>query len=99
MKDEKGKDIGIFLVPAYAPVGTDKQEKWDDFFAILDKCILRKQRADILYIGADTNSSMGVSDARHSSDTHSVVGAYGIKHVNDSGNVSSRIWQQTICVF
>ena len=99
MKDEKGKELGIFLVAAYAPVGTDKQEKWDDFFAVLDKCILRKRSADILYIGGDTNSSMGVSDERGSSDTHSVVGAFGIKHVNDSGQrFKSYLATNNLCV-
>ena len=61
MSDKRNKEVGIFLVSAYAPVGVESQELWDDFFATLDRCIARKRNKDLLFIGVDTNYSMGTS--------------------------------------
>ena len=81
MMDRMKKEVGVFLVSAYAPVGVESQETWDDFFATLDRCIKRKRNQDLLFIGVDTNSSMGISGDRSSN----AVGRFGVQHVNDSG--------------
>ena len=79
----------MFLVSEYAPVGVESQETWDDLFATLDRCIKRKWNQDLLFIGVDTNSSMGISGDRSSNP----VGRFGVQHVNDSGLLSSHILQ------
>ena len=81
MSDKRNKEVGIFLVSAYAPVGVESQELWDDFFATLDRCIARKRNKDLLFIGVDTNSSMGTSVDSSSKS----IGRFGVKHVNDAG--------------
>ena len=81
-KDSKNKDTYIFLVSAYAPVGTSNQLLWDNFFDNIDTCLSRMHPNDILVVGADTNSSMGV---RRAEQQMSSLGRYGIHHVNDSG--------------
>ena len=81
MTDKKNKEVEVFLVSAYAPVGVGSQEVWDDFFATLDRCIERKKNQDLLFIGVDTNSSMGISCESSSNS----VGRFGIEHVNDAG--------------
>ena len=75
----------MFLVSAYAPVGTADNNVWDDFFANLSRCIARKQRGDILLIGADTNSSMGCKSSidEHFDGYRNVVGRFGLRHTNN----------------
>ena len=73
MTDCCGNDVGLFVISAYAPVGNAAVALWQDFFDKLETCISRKRRDDILLIGADTNSSMGI------------LGHFGLPHINDSG--------------
>ena len=80
LKDHERRDIGLFLVSAYAPVGKATDGEWDNYFDQLTECISRKNRNDILIIGTDTNSSMGISN-----DKDDPIGAFGIDHVNESG--------------
>ena len=85
-KDVRGKDVGIFLVSAYAPVGVAEQEVWDEFFDALDICLKRKKKDDVLLIGTDSNSSMGV--VRQGGDHKTclaALGKFGLEHVNESG--------------
>ena len=79
MKDHQKRDVGVFIVSAYAPVGNASENDWNNFFDQLRICISRKKKNDILVIGADTNSSMGQSDS------NGPLGKFGIPHVNDSG--------------
>ena len=74
MSDKRNKEVGIFLVSAYAPVGVERQEVWDEFFATLDQCIARKRNKDLLFIGVDTNSSMGTSTESSSKS----IGRFGV---------------------
>ena len=85
MRDNRGKQICIFLVSAYAPVGTADQKLWDEFFEQLNSCCSRKQRSDILIIGSDTNSSMGCGSKSDQGGVRCSIGKFGLPHVNDSG--------------
>ena len=40
-KDSSDKDMYIFLVSAYAPIGSSNQLHWDDFFDCIDICLSR----------------------------------------------------------
>ena len=86
--DMNKRDVGVFLVSAYAPVGTADNSAWDDFFDNLDRCNARKQRGDILLIGADTNSSMGCKgsiDERIVTPQQHPLGQFGLQHTNNAG--------------
>ena len=84
MRDCRNKDIGVFLISAYAPIGVAKESEWQEFFSDLDDCIAKRQGKDILVIGSDTNSSMGYS-IQHSDDSRHSLGRFGLQHVNDAG--------------
>ena len=81
LKDQQKRDVGVFIISAYAPVGNAPDDVWDIFFEQLDSCIARKTSNDILVIGTDTNSSMG--HAIENDD--GPLGNFGLPHVNDSG--------------
>ena len=59
VKDEKRRELNIFLVSAYAPTGDAAPAAKAQFFTALDSCIERKAANDILVIGMDGNSSVG----------------------------------------
>ena len=69
------------MVSAYAPVSTASDEEWQEYYDRLQECIDRRRSQDILLIGSDCNSSIGTSLTREST----VVGMYGLKHLNQSG--------------
>ena len=79
VRDTQGRDLYLFLVSAYAPLGTADNTLWEDFFQNFDDCIGHKKTNDILIVGCDTNSSMG------SSMENSSIGLFGVSHINDSG--------------
>ena len=85
VRDNTNKEVGIFLISAYAPVGAANQNIWDDFMAKIESCIDRKPPGDILVIGCDSNSSMGVSQNRSVSDSLRSVGSFGMTHRNRAG--------------
>lgn len=86
VKDDRNRDVGIFLVSAYAPVGNADQLLWDEFMEKLDQCISRKQQGDILVIGSDTNSSIGVADKHlRTMGVKGSLGSYGLPHTNKAG--------------
>ena len=83
-----GTEKGLFLVSAYAPIGCSSAGEWEDFFAKLDECCARKRAEDVLLIGLDSNSSVGVrSDVTEdeAANTYSPLGSFGLSHINDSG--------------
>ena len=86
-KDSSDKDMYIFLVSAYAPIGSSNQLHWDDFFDCIDICLSRMHHNDTLLIGCDTNSSMGTRTSPRESAVGNMcsVGCHGISHVNESG--------------
>ena len=81
LKDQHNRDVGVFLISAYAPIGNASDDVWDTYFEQLDRCFARKKPNDILLIGTDSNSSMG-----HSSDRNDgPLGCFGLQHTNNSG--------------
>ena len=80
LKDDEDRDVGVFLISAYAPDSSKAEEVWTEYIDLLDVCIKRKRTNDILVICTDTNSSMGVS-----SDEKSPFGPFGLSHVNAAG--------------
>lgn len=81
LKDIHKKDVGVFMISAYAPVGNAPEHTWNEFLINLTTCLSRKRNDDILVIGCDCNSSMGVNCSKESSP----LGNFGIPYVNDSG--------------
>ena len=59
LKDQQNRDIGVFLISAYAPVGNASDDVSNIYLDQLDKYIAKKNHDDILVIGSDCNSSMG----------------------------------------
>ena len=84
LQDEKGGDVGLFLVSAYAPVGKADDLKWEEFFELLSTCVARKTESDILLIGSDVNSSLGTM-RRQGQSVMPSVGPFGLRHTNPSG--------------
>jgi len=64
-QDMRGKNIGIFLVSAYAPIGVATNNIWKDFLGNLERCIRNKPKSDILLIGCDCNSYLGICYGRN----------------------------------
>ena len=86
LQDCQHRNVGVFLVSAYAPIGAAEQSEWDVYYERLDMCIARKNNNDILVIGSDTNASMGVRNMTTADDrSRSVVGKFGLEHSNFSG--------------
>ena len=85
MKDNKNNDVGLFLISAYAPVGSAKQPLWDDFIETLELCISRKRLNDILIVGCDANSSVGTLSNQDNREGIESVGKYGLSYQNHSG--------------
>ena len=42
LRDVRERDVGVYLVSAYAPVGNADDQVWDEHFDNLDSCIARK---------------------------------------------------------
>ena len=86
LKDDRDRDVGLFLISAYAPVGNADERLWNDFLDKLSQCKARKKKDDILLIGADMNSSMGCAESHDTEDDHrGSLGKFGLPHVNDAG--------------
>ena len=79
LKDHQNRDIGVFLISAYAPVGNASDDVWNIYLDQLDECIAKKKHDDILVIGSDCNSSTGY--ATEQSD--GPLGGFGLQHIND----------------
>ena len=92
-KDTRGRDVCVFFIAAYAPIGAADQLEWDAFFDGLDYVIARRKADDILIIGADANSSMGVRSAVLKESCaegeprlmNEPIGPFGNPYVNKSG--------------
>ncbi|XP_066928501.1 craniofacial development protein 2-like [Clytia hemisphaerica] len=86
MVDIDNRDIGLFVVSAYAPVGVAPETEWDNFFNDLDACISKKLPNDIIIIGSDTNSSIGCLNKTIDYYNNSCVGQFGLSYANDAGH-------------
>ena len=58
--DDKGREVSLFLVSAYAPVGCAPQHEWDSFFGDVDIAMGEMRKDGVLVVGIDMNSSLGV---------------------------------------
>jgi len=85
IKDRNHKIISVYLVSAYAPIGVADNNVWDTFLENLERCIDSKRESDILFIGCDTNSSLGTSNEPRKDITMSSVGKFGLPHCNKAG--------------
>ena len=88
VRDSQKRDVGIFLVSAYGPIGAATEEAWDEFLTTLTICCSRKRREDILVIGSDINSSLGTDSSAASRTPTSMrksLGRHGVAHVNEAG--------------
>jgi len=85
VKDNSNKDCHVYLVPAYAPIGVADQLLWDSFLTNLQTCIDTKPEKDILLIGCDTNSSLGINLNNRTTTSMTSVGKFGLSHCNASG--------------
>jgi len=72
-------------VSAYAPIGVADQQIWDNFLTNLQRCIDAKPENDVLLIGCDTNSSLGINLENRTSTTMTSVGKFGLPHCNAAG--------------
>ena len=63
LKDIHNKDVCVFLVSEYAPVGNVPNDVCIEYLDKLTAYIKRKRKSDILIIGTDANSSMGTASA------------------------------------
>ena len=74
--------MSLFLITGHSPPSEPKfNGLWQDYLDDLDNCIARKKPDDILLIGMDCNSSIGV---RGNTNTK-VVGRHGKKTLNTPG--------------
>ena len=85
LKDRNNKNIFIYLVSAYAPIGIADVNVWDTFLENLERCIHSKRESDILIIGSDTNSSLGTNNNPKNDNAMSSVGKFGLQHCNKAG--------------
>ena len=54
LRDVANNDVGVFLVSAYAPVSSQADCVWEQYYNQLDRCIQRRQPNDILVIVEQT---------------------------------------------
>ena len=94
--DCEGKDIGIHLVNAHAPVGKATRQVWQDFFADLDASIASAKPKDVIVLGGDLNASIGVgtTSKRFERANSPPRGPFGIAYQNESGKRLLR-WMAT----
>ena len=76
VKDAKGKDIGIFLISAYSPIGAASNDIWSDYMSRLDIIMSRKRNSDVLIIGCDCNSSLGTTSLGNDAMFKSSIGKF-----------------------
>lgn len=96
-KDSKGRDVGLFLVCCYAPVGCAPEAEWQQFFAGWDQVLKSARSGDIVVSMGDYNSSMGINvqcsaadiDTEESRtravDSSGGLGPFGSIHCNEAG--------------
>lgn len=85
MKDTKGNDIGIYLMSAYSPIGSAPDDVWEDYLENFITCLERKRASDVLIVGCDCNSSMGINLTPTQSYNKPSIGRFGMEHRNRAG--------------
>jgi hypothetical protein len=79
VKDNKGKDVGIFLASLYRHTEWD----WEEFETTMDRYLAKKEPGDIVLIGADCNASMGSNHA--GAQWNKTCGKFGNRRVTEPG--------------
>jgi len=79
--DMKKRPVDLLMVNSYAPIGQADEKVRAVFFEHLEICVNSKRSKEKLILAMDTNSSMGV----RKSESDSVLGPYGVEHVNEAG--------------
>ena len=80
VKDKHKRDVGIFLVSAYAPVGNAPDDIWDEYLEKFTNCINKKQNNDIMIVGSDCNASVGCATI----NDNGPLGKFGLSYRNTS---------------
>ena len=75
-------EVELFLIFAYAPIGNANQKLWDTFIEKLQICISRKHPNDIIVIGCDNKSNIGISYKRSNHVSKRSIGPFGLTHRN-----------------
>ena len=81
VKDKHKRDVGIFLVSAYAPIGNASDNIWNDYLENFTNCINKRHNDDILIISSDCNASVGCA----TENDNGPLGKFGINHRNAAG--------------
>jgi hypothetical protein len=87
-QDKRGRPIHIFLVSAYAPVGSAKRQDREAYYADLQQCINECKRHEVLIIGTDANASCGIRgkhDNKYEPGRDQVRGPFGALYQNKAG--------------
>ena len=80
VKDNKGKDVGIFL----PSLNRHTEWNWKEFETTMDRCLAKKKPGDIVLIGADYNASMGSNHAGHL-ECNKTCGKFGNRRITEPG--------------
>ena len=102
MDGANGKTIKLFLVSAYAPIGSSKPDVHAIYSDQLQRCIDSCKKDEILIIGTDANASCGTrnkKDDPYSPDRDQVRGPWGNPYQNKAGaNFTSFLGTNELCL-
>ena len=81
------RQLGLFIISAYAPISTASDADWDAYYDTLGCAISRARPGDTVIIGTDANASIGRGRLDGScNDTRAGgVGPHGLVHINETG--------------
>ena len=88
LSDNEGREVVVFLVSAYAPIGAAASEERAEYAQHLQACINECKEHELLVIGTDANAAVGVRsrhDDPHAPGRDEVRGQFGIEHQNNAG--------------
>ena len=83
MRDEKGRVAYTWIISAYSPVSSTKDDTddLDIYLGHLQECLDHCGRRSRLIIGTDANAALGIKRGRHDR----VLGRHGLPRRNDAG--------------
>ena len=83
MRDEKGRVAYTWIISAYSPVSSTKDDTddLDVYLGHLQECLDHCGRRSRLIIGTDANAALGIKRGRHDR----VLGRHGLPRRNDAG--------------
>jgi hypothetical protein len=88
LTDNEEREVVVFLVSAYAPIGAAAPEERAEYAQHLQACINECKEHELLVIGTDANAAVGVRsrhDDPHAPGRDVVRGQFGIEHQNNAG--------------